>query len=147
MLWLVLPSSEELISEQWPPRNTREMLETLGALFLSQIPSCLEKRWLSIFWNSRFVTFKNVLLWWAVHEFPNWRYPDCPFCTLQSFSPLRVWPHGVWNHRSLRAGWTRFLGTDSVFWKHSHDWLVIVVKWRRVAPQPRPFRWFSAWCD
>ena len=92
-------------------------------------------------------TFKNVLLWWAVHEFPNWRYPDCPFCTLQSFSPLRVWPHGVWNHRSLRAGWTRFLGTDSVFWKHSHDWLVIVVKWRRVAPQPRPFRWFSAWCD
>ena len=97
--------------------------------------------------NSRFYLILNVLLWWAVHESPNWRFPDCLFCTLQSFSLLRGWPHGVSNLRSLRVGWTRFLGSDSVFWKHSHDWLVIVVKWRRVWHQPRPFRWFSAWCD
>jgi hypothetical protein len=47
MLWLDLPPSEPLRSVQvmLPPLNTREMLDTLGALFLSQTPSCSKVGW------------------------------------------------------------------------------------------------------
>ena len=42
MLWFVLPSSE-VHPSVWPPRRTREILETLGALFLSQTTSWSSK--------------------------------------------------------------------------------------------------------
>ena len=46
MLWLVRPSSPEVqSSDTWPPRRTREMLDTLGALFLSQTDSCSDHKY------------------------------------------------------------------------------------------------------